>query len=68
MAPSRDAPGVVEVDRLLDEAQAEDSEVEVDVALGVVGHGGDVVQPEGRNLRGARLPALVSGQIRKKSE
>jgi len=35
--------GVVEVDGLLDEAEAEDSGVELDVACGVAGDGGDVV-------------------------
>jgi hypothetical protein len=36
--------GLVEVDRLLDEAQPEQARVEVDVAWSVAGDGGDVVQ------------------------
>ena len=49
--------GVVEVDGALDEAEAEDLGVEVEVGLGVGGDGGDVVKTDdgvgghGRNLQ-----------------
>src|SRR5690606_19254963 len=54
---------VVEIDRALDEPEAEEPGVEVEVPLRITRDGGDVVQPE--NARHATLPRPAAGPARR---
>ena len=54
-------PGVVEVDRALDETQAQGARVEVDVSLRVRRDGRDVMQP-GDAARGDEAPFKAPGK------